>query len=72
MRLRGKITEAVKCLQKSLSTFADEGRFAMSAKTEKEVAELYEHEGMLQEAMEHFQKAADYYEGENQPAYVTF
>jgi hypothetical protein len=43
----------------------------MTAKTEKEIAEIYENEGMLTEAMTHFQRAAELFEGENQPAFVA-
>lgn len=42
----------------------------MTAKTEKEVAELYEQEGLLKDAMEHFKKAAEFYDGEQQPAFA--
>jgi len=42
----------------------DLGRFQTAAKLQKEIAELHEAEGDLLKAMEAFQTAADYYQGE--------
>ena len=42
----------------------DLGRFTTAAKLQKEIAELYEAESDLTAAMEAFQTAADYYNGE--------
>jgi len=42
----------------------DMGRFTMAAKLQKEIAELHETENNLENAMDAYQKAADYYAGE--------
>jgi alpha-soluble NSF attachment protein len=59
------VQEAIKFYQQGVELFCDEGRFAMAAKHQKEVAELYEAEMDLESAMSHYQIAADYFEGEN-------
>jgi len=56
---------AIQCLETSIKIFAEEGRWSMAARTQKEVAEIYEKELDLPNAITAYQKAADYYEGEN-------
>lgn len=51
---------------KAVDLFADMGKIAMAAKHLKDVAALLEAEGLVEEAMEKFETAADFYEGENQ------
>jgi len=59
------INDAVTCLRTAVEFFTDDGRFSMAAKHQKEIAELFEQELDFEHAMENYQVAADYYEGEN-------
>jgi len=60
------ITESIKALKTAIELFTDEGRFSIAAKHQKDLAELYETEAQdLQSAMDSYQTAADYFEGEN-------
>jgi len=56
---------AVQCLSKAVAFYAEEGRWSMAARQQKEIAEIYEKELDLDNAIEAYQKAADFYEGEN-------
>jgi alpha-soluble NSF attachment protein len=56
---------AVQCLSKAIGFYAEEGRWSMAARQQKEIAEIYEKELDLDNAIEAYQKAADFYEGEN-------
>lgn len=74
---------AVQCLSKAVAFYAEEGRWSMAARQQKEIAEIYEKELDLDNAIEaygtaynrasrfrspsshSYQKAADFYEGEN-------
>lgn len=56
--------ESIKCLTKAVELFVDEGRFQVAAKHEQQIGELLEETGDVEEAMAHFQTAADYFEGE--------
>lgn len=58
-------TEAVNCYKQAIELYTDEGRFSIAAKHEKELAEMYEAEMDYEHALEAYQTAADYYEGEN-------
>jgi len=51
--------------KKGIDLFTEEGRFTMAARHQKEVAEMCEAELDLQAAIDNYQIAADYYEGEN-------
>jgi len=59
-------TEAVNCLRTAIELFTDEGRFSIAAKHQKEIAELYEAENDSEHAIEAYQAAADFFDGESQ------
>jgi len=61
---KSNITEAALCLKQGIEFYTDEGRFSIAAKHQKELAELYESESDLENAIASYQLAADYYEGE--------
>jgi len=52
-------------MKQAVSLFVDDGKFNMGAKYEKEIAELYEAEGDLNNAIQHYETASDYFETEN-------
>jgi len=58
------ITSAVMCMKQGIEFYTEEGRFSIAAKHQKELAELYEDQSDLENAIAAFQTAADYYEGE--------
>jgi len=58
------ITTAVMCMKQGIEFYTEEGRFGIAAKHQKELAELYEDQSDLENAIAAFQVAADYYEGE--------
>jgi len=62
---KGNVADAITCLKAAIEYYTDEGRFGISAKHQKEIAELYEAEGDLDQACASYQIAADYYDGEN-------
>ena len=53
-------------MQQAISIFTEIGRFPTAAKLEKELAELFEEDEKFEEACQHYQTAADYFESENQ------
>eukprot|EP01100_Stratorugosa_tubuloviscum_P001216 TRINITY_DN1269_c3_g1_i1.p1 TRINITY_DN1269_c3_g1~~TRINITY_DN1269_c3_g1_i1.p1 ORF type:complete len:295 (-),score=158.40 TRINITY_DN1269_c3_g1_i1:126-1010(-) len=55
-------------LQQATAIYCEDGRFAMAAKYEKEAAQICETDDQLELAIEHYQRAADYFEGENSPS----
>jgi alpha-soluble NSF attachment protein len=57
--------ECVDCLRKAVELFTGEGRFAIAAKHQKEIAEVYEAELDFEKAIEAYQTAADFFEGES-------
>jgi len=61
---KSNITEATLCMKQAIEFYTDEGRFSIAAKHQKELAELYESESDLENAIAAYQLAADYYEGE--------
>jgi alpha-soluble NSF attachment protein len=61
---KSNITEAVQCMKQAIEFYTDEGRFSIAAKHQKELAELYESEADLENAISAYQLSADYYEGE--------
>jgi alpha-soluble NSF attachment protein len=56
--------ESILCLSKAVELFVDEGRFQIAAKHEQQIGELLEETGDVEQAMAHYQTAADYFEGE--------
>jgi len=61
---KSNVPEAANCLRTAVELFTDEGRFSIAAKHQKEIAELYEAELDFEHAIESYQVAADYFEGE--------
>jgi len=59
---------ATKALQDAINLYTDDGKFNMAAKYEKEIAELYEGNADLENAMKHYETAADYFDSENSPS----
>ncbi|KAI3757811.1 hypothetical protein L6452_05354 [Arctium lappa] len=57
-------TECISCLEQALNLFMEIGRLSMSAKYCKEIAELYEQEQNLEQAMVYYDKASDLFQGE--------
>jgi len=55
-------------LQDGVNMYIDEGKFNMAAKYVKELAELCESDGDVENAMKHYETAADYFESENSPS----
>jgi len=62
---KGNNSAAVECLRKAVELFTGEGRFAIAAKNQKEIAEIYEADTDYENAIVAYQLAADYFEGEN-------
>lgn len=61
--------EAVNCLMKAINIYTDMGRFSVAAKHHMQIAELYESQGGdIPKAVEHYSKAADYYQCEESNA----
>jgi alpha-soluble NSF attachment protein len=57
--------EAVNCLIKAVEIYTDMGRFTIAAKHHQTIAEIYEGDSAdLDRAMQHYEKAADYFRGE--------
>lgn len=57
-------SEAINCLDKSVSIYCDSGRFDTSGRLERQIAMLYFELQDWEEAIIHFRKAADFFEGE--------
>lgn len=51
-------------MKQGIEFYTDEGRFSIAAKHQKELAELYEDQKDLDNAIASYQTAADFYEGE--------
>ncbi|GMS79612.1 hypothetical protein PENTCL1PPCAC_1787, partial [Pristionchus entomophagus] len=63
---------AVECLQKTADIYTDMGRFNMAAKVHVTIAELFETECPdMEQCIAHYQKAADYYKGEESKSSAT-
>lgn len=61
--------EAINCLVKAINIYTDMGRFSVAAKHHLMAAEIYESEGGdIPKAIEHYSKAADYYQCEESTA----
>jgi len=59
------VPQAINCLRLAIEIYCDIGRFSIASKHEKAVAELYEAEGDLEEAIAAYQSAAEMYAGED-------
>ncbi len=60
------------CLLKTAEIYTDMGRFNMAAKNHVTIAELFETESPdVDQCMVHYQKAADYYKGEESKSSAT-
>ncbi|CAN4095074.1 unnamed protein product [Withania somnifera] len=57
--------EAISCLEQAVHMFLDIGRLNMSARYYKEIAELYEQEQNLEQAINYYEKAADLFQSED-------
>ncbi|CAN1825847.1 Alpha-soluble NSF attachment protein [Linum perenne] len=57
-------SEAISCLGQAVEMFCDIGRISMAARYNKEIAELYETEGNIEKSIQFYEKAADFFEGE--------
>ncbi|KHJ78906.1 Aromatic-di-Alanine repeat protein, partial [Oesophagostomum dentatum] len=63
---------AVDCLLKTSEIYTDMGRFNMAAKNHVTIAELFETECPdTEQCIQHYQKAADYYKGEEAKSSAT-
>ncbi|XP_020237258.1 alpha-soluble NSF attachment protein 2 [Cajanus cajan] len=58
------INEAVSCLDNAVNLFCDIGRLSMAARYLKEIAELYESEQNIEQALVYFEKSADFFQNE--------
>jgi len=61
-------TAAVNSMTKAIELYTDDGRFNMAAKYEKELAEMFEADNDVQNAMKHYETASDYFENEGSPS----
>jgi len=60
--------EAADALLKAIALYTADGRFSMAAKYEKDLAELFEANNDIANAMGHYETAAEYFAGENSPS----
>jgi len=60
--------ESVECLKQAINLYTEEGRFSIAAKTAKDIGEILEQEENYDMALDAFQKAAEFYEGEAAPS----
>lgn len=61
--------QAVDSILKAIEIYTDMGRFSIAAKHHMTVAEIYENEAAdIEKAIMHFERAADYYKGEESSA----
>ena len=60
--------EAVACLRTAISLYTDSGKFAQAARHHQEVAEILESQLELEEAINAYETAAEYLEGNNNPS----
>lgn len=58
-------TEAVEAYQQAIAIYNDNGRFAMSARFYKELAELHESNRNIPEAIESYENALNLFDGDN-------
>jgi len=58
------VPESINCLKLAIEIYLDMGRFPMAAKYHKDIAEQYEGDSNLDEAIKHYTTAAEYYASE--------
>nr|ARD05064.1 SNAP18 protein [Glycine max]ARD05067.1 SNAP18 protein [Glycine max] len=58
------INESVSCLDRAVNLFCDIGRLSMAARYLKEIAELYEGEQNIEQALVYYEKSADFFQNE--------
>lgn len=58
------IKESISCLERAIESFLDIGRISMAARYQKDIAELYEQEQNLEQAIVYYERAADLFQGE--------
>ncbi|KAH6773892.1 alpha-soluble NSF attachment protein 2 [Perilla frutescens var. hirtella] len=61
---KSNIKESISCLEQSVNLFLEIGRLNMSARYYKEIAELYEQEQNLEQAILNYERAADLFQSE--------
>ena len=57
--------KAVELYEEAISIYCDMGRFSNAAKLEKEIAEMYENDNQPDKCVQHYQQAANYFQGED-------
>ncbi|KAE8680890.1 Alpha-soluble NSF attachment protein [Hibiscus syriacus] len=57
--------EAISCLEQAVNMFCDIGRLSMAARYYKEIAELHESEQNIEQAIDFYEKAADFFQNED-------
>ncbi|CAK9135860.1 unnamed protein product [Ilex paraguariensis] len=57
--------ESISCLEQAVNLFLDIGRLNMSARYYKEIAELYEQDQNLEQAIVYYEKATDLFQSED-------
>jgi alpha-soluble NSF attachment protein len=62
------VTAGIAAMLKGINIMAEDGKFSTAAKHEKELAEMFETVGDLDNAVKHFEIAAEYYEMEGSKA----
>ncbi|KAK8803416.1 hypothetical protein WA158_001110 [Blastocystis sp. Blastoise] len=62
---KNDLDKAIEYYQEAIAIYCDMGRFSAAAKLEKEIGELCESNSEEEKAIQHFQKAADYFNGED-------
>ncbi|KAJ7963898.1 Alpha-soluble NSF attachment protein [Quillaja saponaria] len=58
------INESISCLDQAVNLFCDIGRLSMAARYFKEIAELYESEQNIEQAIVYYEKSADFFQNE--------
>lgn len=58
--------EAISFYRSAISQYCEIGRFGSAAKLTKQIAETFERDGNMEEAVENYRQASDYFIGENQ------
>jgi len=63
--------ETIMCLDAAINMYTDAGRFHLAAKYQQEVAELFEEQLQLEEAINAYEVAAEYFDGDNSKSQAT-